>query len=404
MPTQHIRINCGSGSSLTDAAGQIWLEDQLLAGDSQWGSTGGKTTSREEWLPIAGTDTPSLYRSERFGDEVRYIFPGLCSQCRVRLYFAETYDSAIVPGHHIFDVRINGQKVVSAFDPWLAGSGFAKAVTVDITGIESIDGRITLEIIGVGGRSAVINAIEILDGQADVFSVTTTCDAPDISQAPQPDPGKPLKRMLFAGNSFNFFWAIPETVETMVNNSSADFALASYRCLKGGARFKTLRDETPLLEKLSCGGYDWVSLQPSGRDLQNKIGIALADKVRQSGAKPFLYMPYIWKEAWDQHEDLARDCFELAKQMNAQPIPVGPAWNLALQRRNDITLYNIDGVHSGMYGGFLIANVFYASLTGLDPAKHLSPTILGHHVPVGGEICNFLQEIAWETVQSIQNR
>ena len=48
-----LRVNCAASEPYTDKAGNLWLADQDMASDREWGSVGGMTVDRQgnTWLP-----------------------------------------------------------------------------------------------------------------------------------------------------------------------------------------------------------------------------------------------------------------------------------------------------------------------------------------------------------------
>jgi len=90
-------------------------------------------------------------------------------------------------------------------------------------------------------------------------------------------------------------------------------------------------------------------------------------------------------------------------QQNLTLVPVGPAWEAAIQLRPNIQLYASDGIHPSALGVYLTACVFYTSLTGESPLENPIYTAIGFDSPqeivkLDGDTIEFLQRIAWETI------
>jgi len=68
--------------------------------------------------------------------------------------------------------------------------------------------------------------------------------------------------------------------------------------------------------------------------------------------------------------------------------PAGLAWAEALRRRPGLDLWDSDGRHPDKEGSYLAACVFYADLTGRDPARS---TFTGGLQPADAR---FLQRVA----------
>jgi alpha-N-arabinofuranosidase len=102
-PSDVWRIRCG-GSPFTDRAGNRWSQDV--------GWTTGDTIGAGS--PIDAPPDPELYATERWGPEFSYRLPVPPGKYRVTLKFAETYVKQ--PGDRVFDVLLNGNKVLDHFD------------------------------------------------------------------------------------------------------------------------------------------------------------------------------------------------------------------------------------------------------------------------------------------------
>jgi hypothetical protein len=65
---------------------------------------------------------------------------------------------------------------------------------------------------------------------------------------------------------------------------------------------------------------------------------------------------------------LADGYFDLGEELSATVAPVGLAWAKALQYEPELDLWASDGRHPSASGSYLAACVFYALLSGRDPA------------------------------------
>lgn len=115
---------------------------------------------------------------------------------------------------------------------------------------------------------------------------------------------------------------------------------------------------------------------------------------------------YTWGSAVDsitEKERLDRMVHQLGWQEDLAIVPVGPAWQAALISRPDLKLYANDGIHPSALGVYLSACVLYASITGESPLDNPVYTSIGFDAPdeivkLDGDTIQFLQTIAWETV------
>jgi hypothetical protein len=89
-----------------------------------------------------------VYRTERYGNftfTASHLRPA--ASCRVRLHFTETFHNA--PGQRIFDVSINGKRVLNHFDIFKAAGAENRAVIREFTTQADANGR--LQIMFKGG-------------------------------------------------------------------------------------------------------------------------------------------------------------------------------------------------------------------------------------------------------------
>jgi hypothetical protein len=144
-----VRIKAGSFEAVTDAEGNEWMADQ--------GFEGGLTIERPT-LQIANTDTPDLYRAERYS-MTSFSWPVPNGNYLVKLHFAETFEGIFGPGERVFSFNVEG-KEFEDFDVWAKSGGFLKAY-VETVPVEVTDGEITVTFTP-NIENPQINAIEII--------------------------------------------------------------------------------------------------------------------------------------------------------------------------------------------------------------------------------------------------
>jgi hypothetical protein len=111
------RINCGDTESYTDKVGNTWAVDQELGDGRTWGADDGMTIDRGD-IPIAGTDAPRVYQTERYS-MAAYKFTLPNGKYMVRLHFCETYEGITAAGGLEGLRRLQG----SRRQPQTAGQG-----------------------------------------------------------------------------------------------------------------------------------------------------------------------------------------------------------------------------------------------------------------------------------------
>jgi len=151
-PTQSaLAINSGGG-----AAGNFVADTDV---------TGGTTIySTSNTIDTSGVTNPApqaVYQTERSGSDFTYTIPGFRPNTSylVRLHFAEFAFSG--PGIRLFNVKINGQQVLTNFDIYAAAGGQNKAVVEPFLATADGSGAITIEYVNVVG-GAKSSGIEVL--------------------------------------------------------------------------------------------------------------------------------------------------------------------------------------------------------------------------------------------------
>ena len=190
------------------------------------------------------------------------------------------------------------------------------------------------------------------------------------------------KKVLFVGNSYTYYWNLPQNVHLMAEDQGID--LETFQSTAGGSKWSQhYKGQRGLktLEKIQSGGFDIVVLQNHSKstidypDSLMHYGQLLAKKIRNSGAQPMLYMT--WSREWDPFmiKTIKEKYVELGEIINAPVAPVGLAFDMALKMRSDLDLYAPDGSHQSTTGTYLASCVFYSMLTGLSPVG-ISPRLI----------------------------
>ncbi len=157
---EEIHLLCGATRSQVDHAGKLWIADQWFAG-----GTAVKSDVQHIWR----TQDQAFYRTSRQG-AFHYDIPLRPGIYELHLYFAETvYGPESTgtggEGNRIFDIKANGQPLLSRFDV-VADAGASRTADAKVfPGISpAADGKLHLDFAGQDGEAATISAIEILPG------------------------------------------------------------------------------------------------------------------------------------------------------------------------------------------------------------------------------------------------
>ena len=106
---------------------------------------------------ITNTADPTLYKTSRFGSSFSYAIPAPAGTYSVTLEFAELYWTSA--GKRVFNVTINGAKVLSSFDIYKAAGAAFKAVYETFTVTSS--GTITIQFTTGTAGNPLVNAIQV---------------------------------------------------------------------------------------------------------------------------------------------------------------------------------------------------------------------------------------------------
>ena len=183
--------------------------------------------------------------------------------------------------------------------------------------------------------------------------------------------------VLFIGNSYTYFWNLPQVVSALAESQSID--IWTEQSTIGGADLgqhwhsqRDLKSRDLIKER----DWDYVVLQDHSLrsinkpDSLNHYMDYWIKEIKSTGAKPLLYMT--WSRFFDPTmiSTIAPTFESIAADHDVPIVPVGRIWAEAKQMRPDIALYDPDGSHPSPLGTYLTACAFYSVLTG-NSAKGL---------------------------------
>lgn len=172
-----IRILSGQTVSVTDANSLLWSADSNFEG----GLKAVFTNS------ILATNSQKIYQGERYG-AFAYSFSVPNGSYKVNLRFVETYVSGI--GQRKFNVRLNGNVVLTNFDIFAASGGMW--IAIDKVFVANVsDGKIKIEFLSTGIEEPKVNAIEIVDAKENLSSTAVAYTPPIPAVNPVPVPPIP---------------------------------------------------------------------------------------------------------------------------------------------------------------------------------------------------------------------
>jgi hypothetical protein len=234
------QINCGSSS-----AAPPFTADQYVSGGNQHSVTNTVTISN-----ITNPAPMAVYQSERYGNST-YTLPNLTpgSQYKVRLHFAELYQSAT--GKRVFNVLINGTTVLSNFDIYATAGGNYRAVLRELTATANASGQIIIKFNTITDN-ATVGGIEIITlAPNNPPSIVTAAAA-----APNPVSGPTTALSVLGADdggeaNLTYTWATsgtpPATVTFSANGTNAAKATTATFTKAGSYTFQvTVKDQGSL--------------------------------------------------------------------------------------------------------------------------------------------------------------
>lgn len=182
--------------------------------------------------------------------------------------------------------------------------------------------------------------------------------------------------VLFVGNSYTFYNNLPHIAAILSEGTSTK--LNTKRSVTGGAFLWEHWNGQRGLETMKLieeGNFDVVVLQDNSMatltypDSILKYVKKFTDFNRKHGAKTLLLNTWAREKVPQWQTEIDRKYQEAAEISGATRIPVGSAWQLAMDIRPTIELYKSDGSHPTPLGTLLTATMFVKAITGELPEK-----------------------------------
>lgn len=248
------------------------------------------------------------------------------------------------------------------------------------------------------------------------------------SLVPPPHPGTVPTRILFIGTSDTFFNAgLDFHLRHMAVSGVPPIYIETAAETRGGAPLAQLWQIQQVQERIAEGDWDVVVVEGEyamGADVEDAQSytehLRMFDElIRNHGGRTVAFMDWqlsaLGNQAWryPQIEEIAAVVSDAATQIDVDVAPVGLAWAKALAEQPELQLYDSDGGHPNIAGTYLTTAVFYATLFGRSPegltylpAELLPDTPANRYQRSEWRLTpperEFLQRIAWETVQEYQ--
>lgn len=231
---------------------------------------------------------------------------------------------------------------------------------------------------------------------------------------------KSPEKILFIGNGLTYFNDGVDThIEKLLSSGSPSLNIEADKYATADATLKILWRDDTTHDFIENGGYDVVVLQADiplivDKDVDqfSEYARKFIALVREAGSEPVLFMAWSYDRVqnvkkmqlgWITMEEIAQAHDEIAEELGVEVAPVGFAMKKAMEERPDLDMLSKDLVRPSIYGTYLAANVIYATIFDKSPVG-FSYLPKGYYGKVTEEEADFLQRIAWETVQEYQSQ
>ncbi len=225
-------------------------------------------------------------------------------------------------------------------------------------------------------------------------------------------------KVLFVGNSYTYNNNLPQIVAILSEGTGT--RLVTRRTVAGGAFLWEHWNGKKGLETrkiIASGDFDIVILQDNSLatlqspDSTLKYIKKFTEYNKQYGAKTFLFNTWAREKVPQSQSEIDMIYKKAAEESGAIRVPVGSAFQLAMDIRPAIDLYNTDGSHPSQLGTILIASMFVKAITGelpkMFPIEYKILDEFGEEVNllwVDGLDSDFCRRIAEEILATIQEK
>jgi hypothetical protein len=157
-------------------------------------------------------------------------------------------------------------------------------------------------------------------------------------------------------------------------------------------KFDKLFDAVIMIDCSQC------PIHPKLKPVFHEYAKKQSDIVRKHGAAPIFLMTWAYKDKPEMTAQLAEEYTVAGNSNDALVIPSGLAFANAIAKRPDLELYQLDRRHPSLAGTYLSAATAYAAIYRKSPVGNK------HTAGIDADTVQFLQTIAWETVQEYFGR
>lgn len=208
----------------------------------------------------------------------------------------------------------------------------------------------------------------------------------------------PPNSILFIGNSFTYFnHGVDFHLKKLLDAAIPSNTIQIQRNTFGGESLKGHYTRRNSLDVISGKNWDAIVLQGHSNEpiwhahSFNEYAKKLTEHIQARGASTVFFMTWAYEGKPEMTQPLSHAYIRLANQTDSLVVPVGLAWQKALEHKPELNLYS-DNKHPSQAGTYLAACVFYAALYQKNPQGNSFKAGL----PNGQ--AEFLQAVAWQVV------
>lgn len=182
-------------------------------------------------------------------------------------------------------------------------------------------------------------------------------------------------KVLFVGNSFTYFYNLPQVVSSMAKTQNID--IETRQSTVGGSNLEQhWKSERGTKTRLLLETKDWDYVVFNNHSLSAidnpkdfiEYGQKFTDLVRKKGAEPVFMMTWAYKSNPLMQTEITRMYKKLSEITKSDYVPCGPLFAKARKERSDLNLF-ADDKHPSSNGTYLLGLSFYKYFTGKSTSK-----------------------------------
>ena len=260
-------------------------------------------------------------------------------------------------------------------------------------------------------KAAALLSLFFLVSLSDVVLAQTKPKRTDVG-------GEPPRSILWVGNSFfyynnsmhNYVGRLVRAADPKMGHRSTSATLSgsgldwhdmeSYFRPNGIGKYSFVGDNEirfnkfdKLFDAVIMIDCSQCPVHPKLKAVFHEYAKKQSDIVRKHGAAPVFLMTWAYKDKPEMTAQLAEEYTIAGNDNDALVIPAGLAFAKAIGKKPDLEFYQPDKRHPSQIGTYLAACTAYASI------YRKSPVGSTYTAGIDAQTANFLQAVAWETVQ-----